>query len=94
MDFLHHLHYKCIIKGSSHGQYEQEEWLRQTKGRSNAHMGLLKKNVNHQKWDYKPLWTTVPVSVHQIPESLLTRQLTAFTDLILQPLQIEAPGVT
>ena len=93
MDFLHHLHYKCIIKGSSNGQYEQEEWLWQTKDCSNAHMGLSKK-CEPSKWDYKPLRTTVPVSVHQIPESLLTRQLTAFTDLILQPLQIEALGVT
>lgn len=39
------------------------------------------------------LWTTVPVSVYQIAESLLTRQLTAFTDTILQLLQIEAISV-
>ena len=32
VDFvLHHLHCKCIMKGSSNGQYEQEEWLWQEK---------------------------------------------------------------
>lgn len=35
----------------------------------------------------------MPVSVYQIPESLLTTQLTAFTDMILQTLQIEAVSV-
>lgn len=42
----------------------------------------------------QPPWTTVPVSVYPIPESLLTRQLTAFTDMILQSLQTEADSVT
>ena len=28
---LHHFHYKCIMKRSSNGQYEQEESLQQEK---------------------------------------------------------------
>lgn len=42
----------------------------------------------------QPPWTTVPVSVYPIPESLLTGELTAFTDMILQSLQTEADTVT
>jgi len=40
VDFVpHHSHCKCIMKGSSDGQYEQEERLQQEKNSFNIHLG-------------------------------------------------------